>query len=90
MHKTAAQDGDLTTTGQQVRDLQDSVERLEGRDAEAAKAAEVLKARVTLLEGSVRLLQSTSTRMRMTHCLQATCKCIVWLLNVSSRTQCVP
>ncbi|KAK9806670.1 hypothetical protein WJX73_006436 [Symbiochloris irregularis] len=51
------QDGDLASTGQQVKDLQSTVARLEGRDAEAAKAAEVLKARVTLLEGSVRLMQ---------------------------------
>ena len=49
----------MASAGYQVRDLQSTVARLEGRDAEAAKAAEVLKARVTLLEGSVRLLQGT-------------------------------
>lgn len=60
-HESVTQDGNLGSTGQQVRDLQSTVARLEGQDAEAAKAAEVLKARVTLLEGSVRLLQSAWT-----------------------------
>ena len=51
------QEEDCRSPGWQIKELQGTVARLESRDAEAAKAAEVLKARVTLLEGSMRLLQ---------------------------------
>ena len=52
--------GDKDAAAAALADLQARVAQLECRDGEVIHAAETIKARVTLVEGAVRLLQGMS------------------------------